>query len=48
MLGILILSNRLKKVTNSYVFHCFELQRMFISLQPDDQLGWGLDQNIAF
>ena len=48
MLGILILSYRLKEVTNSYVLHFSELQRMFISLQPDVQLKEGLDQNIAF
>ena len=28
MSGILILSYRLKEVTNSYVFHCFELHRI--------------------
>ena len=25
-----------------------ELQRIFISPQPDVQLRWGLDQNVAF
>ena len=28
MSGILILSYRLKEVTNSFVLHCFELQRI--------------------
>ena len=28
MLGILILSYKLREVTNSYVSHCFELQRI--------------------
>ena len=26
----------------------FKLQRMFVSLQPDVRLRWGLDQNVAF
>ena len=29
-------------------FIVFKLQRMFVSLQPDVQLRWGLDQNVAF
>ena len=33
-------------------FFCFTLYRnlkeLFISLQPDVQLRWGLDQNVAF
>ena len=29
-------------------FIVFKLQRMFISLQPDVRLRWGLDQNVAF
>ena len=33
-------------------FLCFTLYRnlkeLFISLQPDVQLRWGLDQNVAF
>ena len=26
----------------------FEFKELFISLQPDVQLRWGLDQNVAF
>ena len=26
----------------------FEIKELFISLQPDVQLRWGLDQNVAF
>ena len=26
----------------------FELKELFISLQPDVWLRWGLDQNVAF
>ena len=26
----------------------FEIKELFISLQPDAQLRWGLDQNVAF
>ena len=29
-------------------FIVFKLQRMFLSLQPDVRLRWGLDQNVAF
>ena len=39
---------RLKEVINSYVLHCFEFKELFISLQPDVQLRWGLDQTVAF
>ena len=48
MSGILILSYRHKEVTNSYVFYCLKLQRIFESWLPDVRLRWGLDQNVAF
>ena len=44
MSGILILNYRLKEMINSYIFCIvFEFTELFISLQPDVQLRWGLD-----
>ena len=48
MSGILILSYRLKEVTILMFFIVFKLQRMFVSLQPDVRLRWGLDHTVAF
>ena len=48
MSAILILSYRLKEVTNSYVLHYFWTSKMFISLHPDVWLRWDLNQNVAF
>ena len=33
------------EVTNSYVLHCFDFKELFISLQIDVQMRWGLYQN---
>ena len=47
--GILIFGYRLKEVTNSYVLYIvLEPKELFISLQPDVRLRWGLDENVAF
>ena len=48
MSEILILNYRLKEVINSYILHFFEVKELFISLEPDVRLRWGLDQNVAF
>ena len=29
-------------------YNVFEFKEMFISLQPNARLKWGLDQNVAF
>ena len=49
MSGILILSYRLKEVTNSCFTLFFNIKELlFISLQSDVQLRWDLDQDVAF
>ena len=48
MSGILILSYRLKEVNKILIFYIvFEFKEMFVSLQLDVRLRWGLDQNVA-
>ena len=48
MLGILILSYKLKEVINVYVFTLFENFKDVVSEQPDVWLCFDLNQNVAF
>ena len=48
MLGISILSYRLRKVKNSCFTLFLNFRELFISPQPDIRLRWNLDQNVAF
>ena len=48
MSGILIVSQRLLTGDKFLYLNCFEFKELFISLQPDARLRWGVDQNVAF